>query len=63
MRGRPHKTCVPLFDHFYETSWGVYVIVSDDYVVFVRIRDGKCERFTWEQLGFKSEAGAEKGDK
>jgi hypothetical protein len=43
---------VPTFRTHYITCGGILMVLSDDYVVLVRIRDGMCERFTYEQLGF-----------
>lgn len=46
------RRLVPTFRTHYLTASGCLMILSDEYVVLVRISDGTCERFTYEQLGF-----------
>lgn len=60
MRGRPHNRMVPLFDTDYWTWAGTLCVTTDEYVILIRIRDGLCKRFTWEQLGFRDEGPKEK---
>lgn len=43
---------VPTFRTHYLTAGGVLMVLSDEYVVLVRISDGFSQRFTYEQLGF-----------
>ncbi len=43
---------VPTFTTHYLTGGGVLMVISDEWIVLVRISDGYTERFTPKQLGF-----------
>lgn len=39
------------FTTYYLTACGTLMIFGDDYFILVRVRDGLCERFTYEEFG------------
>ncbi len=40
------------FETHYLTAGGVLMVIADDFIVLVRLRDGFCRQFSYEQLGF-----------
>lgn len=41
------------FSTWYQTMAGVLWVYAETFVLIIRMSDGKCGRFTYEQLGFK----------
>ncbi len=41
------------FKSVYLSECGTTMILGETYIVFIRMSDGLCERFSYEELGFK----------